>query len=132
MEAAEFLVMCADLRRVAHALHKTGGAPLEGHTEHFLSASIDVALMAQNVMVAAESVGLGAVFIGGIRNDPMMVSELLELPDLVYPEFGLCLGWPDQQPEVKPRMPLEMIMHEDRYHDERLADDVDQIGRGHD
>lgn len=125
-EAPEFLVMCADLRRVARALEKIGGAPLEGYTEHFLTASIDVALMAQNVMVAAESVGLGAVFIGGIRNDPMTVSELLELPDLVYPEFGLCLGWPNQEPEVKPRMPVEMILHEDRYHDQRVAGDVDR------
>lgn len=125
-EAAEFLVMCADLRRVARALEKTGTPPLEGHTEHFIAASLDVAFMAQNLMVAAESVGLGAVFIGGIRNDPMKVSALLELPELVYPVFGLCLGWPDQDPEIKPRMPVETILHEDRYHDERVAGDVDR------
>jgi nitroreductase len=124
--APVFLVMCADLRRIARAVEKTGGKPLAGHTEHFLAASVDVALMAQNMMVAAESEGLGAVFIGGIRNDPMTVSELLELPDLVYPVFGMCLGWPDQDPEVKPRLPVEMILHEDRYHDERIADDVDR------
>jgi nitroreductase len=107
--APVFLVMCADLRRIARAVEKTGGKPLAGHTEHFLAASVD-----------------GAVFIGGIRNDPMTVSELLELPGLVYPVFGMCLGWPDQDPEVKPRLPVEMILHEDRYHDERIADDVDR------
>jgi len=54
------------------------------------------------------------------------VSELLELPDLVYPAFGLCLGWPDQDPEVKPRMPVDMILHRDRYHAERVDADVER------
>jgi len=125
-EAAEFLVICPDFRRVARAIEKSGRGELAGYTEHFLAASVDAALMAQNMMVAAESVGLGAVFIGGIRNDPMTVAELLELPDLVYPAFGLCLGWPDQDPEVKPRMPVEMILHEERYHAERIDADVDR------
>jgi nitroreductase len=124
-EAPEFLVMCPDLRRVARAIEKTGRGELAGYTEHFLAASVDTALMAQNVMMAAESAGLGAVFIGGIRNDPMTVSDLLGLPDHVYPAFGLCLGWPDHDPDVKPRMPVEMVLHEDRYHVERVAADVD-------
>lgn len=125
-EAPVFLVMCADLLRVARAVEKSRGETLAGWTEHFLAASVDVALMAQNVMVAAESVGLGAVFIGGIRNDPMTVSEVLELPEHVYPAFGLCLGWPDQDPEVKPRMPVDMILHDDRYDADRVARDVDR------
>ncbi len=125
-EAPVFLVMCADLLRVARAVRKSRGEQLAGWTEHFLAASVDVALMAQNVMVAAESVGLGAVFIGGIRNDPMTVSEVLDLPEHVYPAFGLCLGWPDQDPEVKPRMPVDMILHEDRYDAARVECDVDR------
>ncbi len=125
-EAAAFLVMCADLSRVARAVRKTRNEELAGWTEHFLAATVDVALMAQNVMVAAESVGLGAVFIGGIRNDPMTVSEVLALPDLVYPAFGLCLGWPDQDPEVKPRMPVDMVLHRDRYDAGRVDADVER------
>lgn len=116
-EAAEFLVFCADLRRIDAACRRSGEGPLEGYAEHGLAAFVDVALMAQNVLLAAESMGLGGVFIGGIRNDPAGVAELLQLPDLVVPAFGMCLGWPVTEGEVKPRMPLDLVLHEDRYRD---------------
>jgi nitroreductase len=45
------------------------------------------------------------------------VSDLLKLPAHVYPVFGLCLGYPDQQPEVKPRLPLAAILKKDCYDD---------------
>ncbi|MDH4366030.1 MAG: oxygen-insensitive NADPH nitroreductase, partial [Acidimicrobiia bacterium] len=53
-----------------------------------------------------------------IRNDPQTVSDLLELPDQVYPVFGLCLGVPAQDPEVKPRLPLGTVLMEETYTDE--------------
>ncbi len=116
-QAAEFLIFCADLRRIDRACHDRGMGPLEGWTEHALAAVVDVALMAQNVLLAAESVGLGGVFIGGIRNAPQVIAEQLELPDLVAPVFGMCLGWPADKPAVKPRMPLGLILHQDVYRD---------------
>lgn len=114
-QAPEFLVFCADLRRVDGACRRQGVGALEGWTEHGLAAVVDTALMAQNCLVAAESVGLGGVFIGGLRNEPQVVAEQLGLPELVIPLFGLCLGWPAEDPEVKPRMPLALILHQDRY-----------------
>lgn len=123
--AAEFLVVCADLSRVEVCSIKQGLGELEGQTEHFLAATVDASLFAQNLMLAAESVGLGAVFIGGIRNDPAKVAELLELPKQVYPVFGLCLGWPDAEPDLKPRLDAKVILHKDRYDASRCAADVD-------
>jgi nitroreductase len=124
-KAAEFLVFCADLRRVNAACERAGRGGLEGHSEHSLAAIIDVTLMAQNVMLAAESQGLGGVYIGGIRNDPLVTQEQLQLPKWVAPMFGMCLGWPDQDTEIKPRMPLDLILHQDQYRDpsdERMAE----------
>lgn len=69
-QAAEFLVFCADLRRVDTAGRAQGAGPLDGWPEHGLAAAVDTALMAQSAQLVAESVGLGRVFIGGIRNDP--------------------------------------------------------------
>ncbi len=63
-------------------------------TEQLLVATIDTALMAQNVAIAAESEGLGLCYIGGIRNNPQDVSEILKLPEHVYPVFGMCLATP--------------------------------------
>lgn len=117
--APEFLVLCADLTRIAYC-GEQHQATWQGYTEHSLVATIDVALMAQNILTAAESVGLGGVCIGGIRNQIAVVSEVLQLPDLVYPVFGLCLGWPDQNPSVKPRLPASAIVHQDQYDSARL------------
>jgi nitroreductase len=55
------------------------------------------------------------VFIGGIRNDPRKVCDLLRIPEKVYPVFGMCLGYPDQSPPVKPRLPMEAIFKTDQY-----------------
>lgn len=113
--AAEFLVFCADLQRNQQRIKREGEAADFAWTEQFLTATVDVALFAQNVVVAAESAGLGICYIGGIRNDPQRVSELLKLPALVYPVFGLCLGYADQDPEPKPRLPMGAVLHENQY-----------------
>ncbi len=116
-QAPEFLVYCADLRRIDAACERSGREGLEGYSEHALAAVIDTALMAQNVLLAAESQGLGGVFIGGIRNAPEVIVEQLQLPRWVTPVFGMCLGWPDQDNEVKPRLPVDCVLHQDRYRD---------------
>jgi len=122
--AGAFLMFCADLNRSRQACEMQGGEFVIGMTEHFMIATIDVALFAQNCAIAAESVGLGICYIGGIRNDPAQVTELLGLPDQVYPIFGFCLGYPAQDPEIKPRLPLGVVLKEDHYQD---TGDVDGI-----
>ncbi|MFT7336765.1 MAG: hypothetical protein ACI92B_000084 [Marinobacter maritimus] len=99
---------------------------VHGMTEQLVIASVDTALMAQNVAIAAESEGLGICYIGGIRNNPAEISEILRLPEHVYPVFGMCLGYPDQDPEVKPRLPPEAILKEDYYQDEQ--DEAQVVG----
>ncbi|CAN0263551.1 unnamed protein product [Discosporangium mesarthrocarpum] len=113
--AAEFLVFCADLKRPGNYCREYGKDFEGDYTEHFIIATVDVALMAQSLVTAAESVGLGICYIGGIRNNPGPVSELLELPKGVYPVFGLCLGYPDQDPECKPRLPQSVILKQEVY-----------------
>ncbi|MFG6667003.1 oxygen-insensitive NADPH nitroreductase [Halomonas sp. HNIBRBA4712] len=115
--AATFLVFCADMKRPLEAAERAGAEVVSGMTEQLLVATVDAALVAQNVVVAAESEGLGICYIGGIRNNPDAVSELLRLPRHVYPVFGLCLGYPDTErlPEVKPRLPVEAVLKEDVY-----------------
>ncbi|MCP3955336.1 MAG: oxygen-insensitive NADPH nitroreductase [Desulfobacterales bacterium] len=124
--AGAFLVFCADLNRSRRACEMQGGRFIGGMTEHFIIATVDVALFAQNCAVAAESAGLGICYIGGIRNDPARASALLELPDQVYPVFGFCLGYPAQDPEVKPRLPLAVILKEERYQDNADQEGIQQ------
>ncbi|AUX92924.1 oxygen-insensitive NADPH nitroreductase [Mixta gaviniae] len=110
-QAAEFWVFCADFQR---NLQICPEAQL-GLAEQLLLGCVDTAIMGQNAMVAAESLGLGGVYIGGIRNSIEQVTELLGLPQHVLPLFGMCLGWPQQEPDIKPRMPASMLVHENRY-----------------
>lgn len=110
-QAAEFWLFCADFNRLQQICP---AAQLE-LAEQLLLGCVDTAMMAQNAMIAAESLGFGGVFIGGIRNHIAEVTELLALPKFVLPLFGLCLGEPAQQPSLKPRMPLSMLVHENRY-----------------
>ena len=120
--AAEFLVFCADLKRPGNCC-KQYDKPFAGdYTEHFIIATVDVALMAQNLVIAAEAAGLGICYIGGIRNNPRDVSDLLELPKGVYPVFGLCLGYPDQNPECKPRLPMKVILKDEVYSEQGDAE----------
>ena len=88
---------------------------MEGLTEHFLIATVDTAIFAQNVVVAAESIGLGICYIGAIRNDPKQTCLLLDLPQHTYPLFGMCIGWPAQDPEIKPRLPIGVVCKKNSY-----------------
>lgn len=113
-EAAEFLLFCADYQRHCQIAPEAR----TGFVEQLLIGAIDGALMAQNALLAAQSLGLGGVYIGGIRNNPAAVSEAVGLPHQVIPLFGLCLGHPAQQPEQKPRLPRALVVHENRYPNE--------------
>lgn len=110
-EAAEFWVFCADFQRHFEICPQ---AQL-GLAEQLLIGVADTAIMAQNAVIAAESLGLGAVYIGGIRNHIEAVGKLLNVPRHVLPLFGLCMGWPAEDPGKKPRMPAEMLIHENQY-----------------
>ena len=85
--------------------------------ETFLVACIDVALAAQNAVVAAESIGLSTVYIGAMRNDPERVAKLLGLPKQSFVVFGLCVGYAAEKAEgeVKPRLPQSIVVHHERY-----------------
>jgi len=85
--------------------------------ETFMVACIDVALAAQNAVVAAESMGLGTVYIGAMRNDPERVAALLGLPKQSFVVFGLCVGYATEQGagEVKPRLPQSIVVHRETY-----------------
>ena len=109
------LAFCADLYRLKRTCEREGTQIQTDYAEVFLTAAVDAALLAQNVALAAESLGLGIVYIGAIRNDPAAVVAELELPELVFPVTGMCLGYPAEDPACKPRLPLPAVLHRERY-----------------
>ncbi len=109
-----FFVFCGDTRRHRLAA-KRDGEGYDQRLEAFLVAAIDCALVAEKAAIAFESMGYGICYIGGIRNDAAQVDRLLGLPEGVYPFFGMCVGVPDEDPVVRPRLPVEAVLMEDRY-----------------
>ena len=85
--------------------------------ETFMVACIDAALAAQNAVVAVQSIGLRTVYIGAMRNDPIRVAKLLDLPHQSFVVFGLCVGYATEkgEGEVKPRLPQSTVLHHERY-----------------
>ena len=128
-ESAAFLVVCGNGRRLLEASALHGQTFANDHLDHFFNASVDAALVLQNLIVAAEAVGLGTCPISVIRNHAAKVSNLLELPERVFPVAGLCLGWPAEPRRISPRLPLSQTLHQDRHDDSALTEAMTDYDR---
>lgn len=119
-EAPLFLAWLVDLSRLQR-LAAERGRQLDGteYLDTFLMGVIDAALAAQNAVTAAESLGLGTVYIGALRNQPEAIAAELGIApgDGVYPVFGLVVGHPDETrpAAVKPRLPQSSVLYRERY-----------------
>jgi nitroreductase len=129
-DAAVFLAFFADhyrLRRAASVMGENA-AGLDFH-EFFVMAVIDAALAAERLVCAAESLGIGACYIGALRNDPVGVKEFFRLPTGVFGVFGLCLGWPKEPlgAAIKPRLPQDCVVHSEVYQDGGIGNYDDRM-----
>jgi len=73
----------------------------------------DVALAMQNLVLAAHSLGLGTVPIGLF--DTKKVASILEVPQDFCVVTMTPLGYPDQEPETRPRRELSQTVFYDKY-----------------
>lgn len=126
-QAPLFFVFIADLARLKW-VSDLEESPAEGldYFESFLLAALDATLAAQNVAIAAESLGLGICYVGGARNHPRELAELLKLPERSIAVFGLAVGWPEEEltTTVKPRLPQPGLLHYETYEAEKWEEEV--------
>jgi len=115
VSCALFLVFCADLYRLKFISDLKNYKIKIGNLDSLISSTLDVAIAAQNAMITAESLGLGGVYVGSIRNNPQKICELLHIPQYVFPVLGMSLGYPDQEIEKKPRLPINVIFKNEKY-----------------
>ena len=112
----DLFIFVADLYRNSRIRAEQGvSSEALSSTNLFLTGAEDALLAAQNVVVAAESMGLGTVYLGSILADPRGVVDALELPELTFPIVGLLVGHSDQDPGQKPRLPLSVITAQNTY-----------------
>jgi FMN reductase (NADPH) len=122
-KSGAFYIFIADLYRQATLLENNHKdlAPIKT-IESLLVSVIDTTIAAENMAVAAESLGLGICYIGGVRNDLNRVKELLHLPKYTLPLFGLTLGEPITKNGIKPRLPFKNFVGENQYNSEEFTD----------
>jgi nitroreductase len=120
-----FLVWCVDHARLHHAAAERqmvlGGLD---YLEPFMVGMVDAALAAQNAAIALESLGLGFVYIGAMRNHPEDVAVTLGLPPHVMALFGMCVGYADpaKPADIKPRLPQAAVLHREQYSAAAMSD----------
>lgn len=115
-QAPVFLLFLVDFHKTDLAARKNGlEQKIHESVEGTLVGAVDVGLNMGAAIIAAESLGLGIVPIGGIRRSPNEMIELFGLPERVFPVAGLVVGHPKSQPKKKPRLPLSTFRHDEIY-----------------
>jgi len=129
---ARFLLFCGDGRRIRRIGERYGIAFGNDHLDAVLNPAVDAALHLSSFVWAAESMGLGTCPISVVRNHIDAVREICELPPLVFPVSGLCVGHRGDAGHLVLRLPPSMTVHRDRYDDSDFDDELDGYDRRRD
>lgn len=125
-QAPVVLTFCADYRRTTLWAEQRQGHPGYDNLLSFLNAATDALLYCQTFCNLAEEEGLGVCFLGTTVYQPEAIIDTLQLPKLVFPVATITLGWPDEQPALSDRLPIEAIVHSETYHD-YTPERIDQL-----
>jgi nitroreductase/FMN reductase [NAD(P)H] len=127
--APAFLVFCGNNRR-QRQIHKWRGRPFANdHLDAFFNAAVDAAIALAAFVAAAEAAGLGCCPISVIRDHAEAVSEILALPDHVFPVAGMTLGWPAEEGRRSLRLPLAATVHRDRFDETAIHERIEAYDR---
>ena len=121
-KAPVVLTFCADFNRFNLWCRQNNANPGYDNFLSFFTAAIDALLVAQNVCIAAESEGLGICYLGTTTYLAGKIIDILKLPNGVVPVTTVTIGWPDENPALVDRLPLEAVVHKETYQDYSPAD----------
>lgn len=116
LEAPVHITFCADFNRFKIWCRLRKADPGYDNFHSFFTASIDALLASQNVCLAAEEKGLGICYLGTATYNADKIIEILNLPESVVPVAAIIMGYPDENPQITERLPLEAIVHYEKYH----------------
>ena len=116
------LTICADFNRTSTWARHRKATPGYDNFLSFVNASIDALLYTQTLCNLFDEEGLGYCYLGTTVYQPQQIIDILQLPRLVMPIATLTIGWPDEQPPLSDRLPLESFVHRETYQDYTAAD----------
>jgi nitroreductase/FMN reductase [NAD(P)H] len=122
--APVFLVFCGNNRRLRQSAELRGKPFVNDHLDAFMNAAVDAGIVLSTFVRAAAAVGVGCCPISAVRNHAAAISELLKLPDWVFPLAGLCVGYPAAEGQVTPRLPLDVTVHLDQFDETDVTDRI--------
>lgn len=120
--APVLITFCADFHRMREWMKISGAENNFDNFMSFMIASIDATLASQNVALAAESEGLGICYMGTTLASCNEIGRILKLPKNVVPIVGFSMGYPDETPEFRERLPMNAIIHRETYKKTKLSD----------
>jgi len=126
LQAPLVLTFCADFNRFIIWCLQRKADPGYDNFLSFITAATDALLAAQNCAVAAESKGLGICYLGTTTYNADKIIDILELPRFVVPVTTLVMGYPADNPELTDRLPLEAVVHSEKYRN-YTSDDIDRL-----
>ncbi len=125
-QAPCLVTVCADIHRFSMWCRQRDADPAYDNFGWFLNAATDALLAAQNFCVAAESHGLGICILGTTVYTAADIARILELPKGVVPLTTIVVGYPDEAPELTDRLPLDAVVHYEKYTDYTAAE-IDEL-----
>jgi FMN reductase [NAD(P)H] len=125
INAPVFLVFCGNNRRIRQIGEWRGKPFVNEHLDHFMNAAVDAGIVMTQFIRAAEAAGLGTVPISAVRNQPRETSDILGLPDAVFPVAGLCVGYPLEAGYITARLQLDVTVHTNTFDESRLKENID-------
>jgi nitroreductase len=128
-DAPVLLVFLANGARTPFLARLRGKPFRNDHVDLLFNAAVDSAIVLTTFMRAAAAVGLGCCPLSAIRDRADRVSDVLELPERVFPVAGLAAGWPAKAGRITPRLALETTLHQDRYRQGDLDRQIDAYDR---
>ena len=115
-KAPVFICVVADFAKTQAAVAFAGEKQIiQESLEGFAVGALDAGIVVTTISTAARALGLGTVFIGGIRNNLQGMIDLLGLPPLTFPFIGCCIGHFASEPPLKPRLPEKTFRHEEKW-----------------
>lgn len=121
-EAPVVITVCADFNRTSQWCRNRKAEPGYDNLLSFVNAASDALLYAQTFSSLAEEEGLGICYLGTTVYQPAKIIEVLKLPQLVMPVATLTVGWPDEEPRLSERLPMDSFVHCETYRDYSPAD----------
>jgi hypothetical protein len=115
VDAPVFLTFCADFHRMRRWLSLSQAPDNFDNFFGFMVAAIDAILVSQTAALAAESKGLGICFLGSTLANSDQIGKILKLPENVIPVTGFTVGYPDEEPPLRDRLPPNGLIHRESY-----------------